>query len=73
MLKGQSRVVYTVELQLHAHVFYRDSGTWLHLRIPDRHDKRMDSFVFTLHYGLRKDDSVVRMTCTIGYPELLRK
>ena len=71
MFKGKSAVVDRVQAKFHAHVFNEDSLAGFHLVISDANYECIYALIFALNDGLRKDNSVVGMTGSIGDPEFL--
>lgn len=78
VMEEQPAIVNTIQRNLDAHVFDRDASLLIHIvqvvhwvALPNWNQESIDALVLTLDDGLRKDDGVIRMACTVGDPILL--
>ena len=69
--ENESSIINSIETNLNSHIFNKNSWHWFHLIISNLNEETIDSFVFAINYGLRKNNGPICMACTIGDPVLL--
>ena len=71
LVKHEARVIYTIQANLHAHIFDHNSLAGPHLFVSDAHNEAVHSLVLSVDDGLGEDNCIVGVAGTVRDPEFL--